>query len=117
MKERLVTDEFTGSDCSVTVTGIPAGSCGHCGHQELDENALDEIQMFLRPLLAGGVGVRMLRTPQLTIDLGHSMHPSAIDIAGPSFPVGGFGEPHRFDESGEPISRAPISTAEKARAA
>ena len=87
MKERLVTEEFVGSQCQVTITGIPAGVCSYCGHQAMDAEALDEIQMFVQPLLSGGIGMRMLRTPHLTIDLGHSMHPSAIDIAGPSFPL------------------------------
>jgi len=82
MKERLVTNEFSGSDCQVTVTGVPAGVCSYCGRAAIDANAFDEIQMFVEPLLAGEIGMRMLRMPHITIDLGHSLHPSAIDIAG-----------------------------------
>ena len=84
MKERLVTDEFVGTATRVRVTGIRTGLCSQCGRQAVDSELLEEIEMFLSPILGGGIGMQMLDTPEITIDLGHSMHPSAIDIAGPS---------------------------------
>ena len=84
MKERLLTDEFLGDSSRVLVTGIRAGICSYCGHQAADPNMLEEIEMFVKPLLGGGMGMHLLDAHEVTIDLGHSMHPSAIDIAGPS---------------------------------
>ena len=86
MKERLVSNEFAGREYEVTVTGIPAGVCSYCGHRSVAVDAIDEIEMFLRPLLEGGIGMRLLRSSHLSIDLGNSLHPSAIDLAGPYIP-------------------------------
>ncbi len=88
MKDRLVADEFLGEGSQVTVTGIRAGLCNHCGYQSMDADMMDEIEMFVKPLLSGAIGMRLLASRQITIDLGHSLHPSAIDIAGPSFQHG-----------------------------
>ena len=77
-----MTDEYVGSACKVTITGIRAGVCSHCGRQAVDADTLEEIEMFVGPLLGGQLGMRLLPSAHLTIDLGHSLHPSAIDIAG-----------------------------------
>ncbi|MCA1596537.1 MAG: hypothetical protein LC772_08970 [Chloroflexi bacterium] len=87
MKERLVSDEFSGREYEVTVTGIPGAVCSYCGQHAVVDDAIDEIEMFLRPLLEGGVGMRLLRSSHLNIDLGNSLHPSAIDLAGPYVPA------------------------------
>ncbi|GAC1365833.1 MAG: hypothetical protein NVSMB3_14440 [Acidobacteriaceae bacterium] len=88
LKERAVSDTFRGMGRRVTVAGIPAIVCAHCGYRAVHADTLDEIEMFVRPMLSGGVGMRLLEIEEVTIDLGHPQYGTGTDISDRPFPEG-----------------------------
>jgi YgiT-type zinc finger domain-containing protein len=85
MKERTVADRFVGREFQVTVAGIPAAVCGSCGYQVVDADLMEEVEMFVLPLVAGNLGMRMLETSHLTVHLGDPTQPGALALASSPF--------------------------------